>query len=69
MAANILTDVILNLLENISKNISKHGILICSGITEKNKGIVEEKMILKGFKIIDAQTAEGWVCIAGRLSI
>jgi ribosomal protein L11 methylase PrmA len=67
VAANILTDVILNLLENVSKNISKNGILICSGITEKNRGRVEEKMISKGFEIIDAQTSDGWVCIAGRL--
>lgn len=67
VAANILTGVILNLLENISKNISKNGILICSGITEKNRGRVEEKMISKGFEIIDAQTSDGWVCIAGRL--
>ena len=67
VAANILTDVILNLLENISKNISKNGILICSGITEKNRSMVEEKMISKGFEIIDAQTSDGWVCIAGRL--
>ena len=67
VAANILTDVILNLLENISKNISKNGILICSGITEKNRSRVEEKMVLKGFEIIDLKTSDGWVCIAGRL--
>jgi ribosomal protein L11 methyltransferase len=67
VAANILTDVILNLLENVSKNISKNGILICSGITEKNRGRVEEKMILKGFEIIDTEINDGWVCIAGRL--
>jgi len=67
VAANILTDVILNLLENVSKNISKNGILICSGITEKNRGRVEEKIISKGFEIIDAETSDGWVCIAGRL--
>jgi len=67
VAANILTEVILNLLENISKNISKNGILICSGITEKNRGRVEEKIISKGFEIIDAETSDGWVCIAGRL--
>lgn len=67
VAANILTDVILNLLDNISKNISKNGILIGSGITEKNRSVVEEKMISKGFEIIDAQISDGWVCIAGRL--
>ncbi len=69
VAANILTDVILNLLENISKNISKNGILICSGITEKNRDVVIEKMKLKGFEIIDTETSDGWVCIAGRANI
>jgi ribosomal protein L11 methyltransferase len=67
VTANILIDVILNLLENISKNISKNGILICSGITEKNRSIVEEKMISKGFEIIDTEISDGWVCIVGRL--
>jgi len=69
VAANILSEVILNLLENVSKNITKNGILICSGITEKNISRVEEKMISKGFEIIDAQTSDGWVCIAGRLQV
>jgi ribosomal protein L11 methyltransferase len=68
VAANILTGVILNLLEGVRKVISKNGILICSGITEKNRDVVIEKMKLKGFEIIDTETSDGWVCIAGRLS-
>ncbi len=67
VAANILTEVILNLLEGVSEVISKNGILICSGITEKNRGMVEEKMERKGFEIIDVQITDGWACIAGRL--
>ena len=67
VAANILTEVILNLLEGVKKVISKNGILICSGITEKNRGIVEQKMISKGFEIIDVQESDGWICIAGML--
>ncbi|MBU2621330.1 MAG: 50S ribosomal protein L11 methyltransferase [Proteobacteria bacterium] len=67
VAANILSEVILTLLDSVSKVISKNGILICSGITEKNRSAVEEKMTRKGFEIIDVQTSDGWVCIAGRL--
>lgn len=67
VAANILTEVILDLLEGVKKVISKNGILICSGIIEKNRSTVEEKMKRKGFKIIDVQIIDGWVCIAGRL--
>jgi len=69
VAANILTAVILNLLEDVQKVISKNGILICSGITEKNRDVVIEKMKLKGFEIIDTETSDGWVCIAGRTNI
>jgi ribosomal protein L11 methyltransferase len=69
VAANILTAVILNLLEDVSKVISKNGILICSGITEQNRDVVIEKMKLKGFEIIDTETSDGWVCIAGRSNI
>jgi ribosomal protein L11 methyltransferase len=67
VAANILTGVILNLLDGVSKNISRNGILICSGITEKNRDTVEEKMKQKGFQIVDVEMTDGWVCIAGRL--
>jgi len=67
VAANILSEVILNLLDSVSKVISKNGLLICSGIIEKNRSTVEEKMKRKGFEIIDVQTSDGWVCIAGRL--
>ncbi len=66
VAANILTAVILNLLEDVSKVISENGILVCSGITEQNRDIVVEKMKLKCFEIIDTETSEGWVCVAGR---
>jgi ribosomal protein L11 methyltransferase len=66
VAANILTAVVLNLLEDVSKVISENGVLICSGITEQHIDIVVEKMKLKGFEIIDTETSEGWACIAGK---
>lgn len=67
VAANILSEVIMILLDSVQKVISDNGMLICSGIIEKNSGMVEEKMKEKGFEIIETQVMDGWVCIAGRL--
>jgi ribosomal protein L11 methyltransferase len=66
VSANIITAVILNLLEDVGKVISKNGLLICSGITEQNGDVVIKKMKVKGFEIIDTETSDGWVSITGR---
>ena len=67
VAANILSEVIMTLLDSVQKVISDNGLLICSGIIEENKNMVEKKMNQKGFEIIETQVRDSWVCIAGRL--
>jgi len=67
VAANILSEVIMTLLDSVQKVISDNGMLICSGIIEENKNMVEQKMKEKGFDIIETQVRDSWVCIAGRL--
>ena len=48
--------------------LSASGIFICSGILEKNKAEVIQKMKYTGFEIIEIRTQEDWVAIAGRVS-
>ncbi|MDM8552467.1 50S ribosomal protein L11 methyltransferase [Desulfobacterales bacterium HSG2] len=65
VAANILSGVILVLLDTIEKVLAKGGVFICSGIIERNRDTVVRGMRDSGFEIMDIQTREEWVAIAG----
>jgi len=67
VVANILSNVIIILLDNIKKVLKKDGIFICSGIIEENKDTVAQKMKDSGFDILEIQTDQHWVCIVGKL--
>lgn len=66
LAANILSDVIVLLLDDIPKVLKKGGIFIGSGIIEENKDMVMEKMRQVGFEIMEVRIREKWACIVGR---
>ncbi len=68
VAANILTHVILELLDDIPRLLKPGGIFICSGIIAENHTLVAGKMKAMGFEILDVPGKEGWVAIAGRLN-
>jgi ribosomal protein L11 methyltransferase len=66
VVANILTQVIYNLLQDIEKNLNDKAIFICSGILEKNENLVIARMKTIGFDILDLCVKDQWVAIAGR---
>lgn len=66
VVANILTQVIYNLLEDIEKVLNEKAIFICSGILEKNENLVIARMKTIGFDIVDVCLKDQWVAIAGR---
>lgn len=66
VVANILSEVILVLLDDVPSVLKPGGIFICSGIIEKNRDIVIDKMKQIGFEPLLCQTEEGWVAIASR---
>lgn len=68
VAANILSEVILVLLDTVQDVLTKDGIFICSGIIERNKDAVVRKMEDSGFEIMEIKIKEEWVSIAGRPS-
>jgi ribosomal protein L11 methyltransferase len=69
VVANILTEVILALLDHLDTVLMKSGIFILSGITEANNPLVLEKMESKGFRLIEIRTRENWVAVSGSFSI
>lgn len=68
VVANILSEVILELLLVINKVLKRQGLLICSGINKVNKNRVVKKMKEKGFEILEVRIKEEWVAIVGRLT-
>ncbi|UCF90798.1 MAG: 50S ribosomal protein L11 methyltransferase [Desulfobacterales bacterium] len=68
VVANILTHVILDLLDSITRVVKVGGIFACSGIITENEARVVSHMQAVGFEILDIRRKENWVAIAGRLA-
>ena len=66
ISANILSEVILTLLDQIPAVLKPKGIFICSGIIDENAPAVLEKMESIDFSILEVRHLEGWTAIAGR---
>jgi len=66
IVANILTYVILDLLDSITKVLKAGGIFVCSGILEENQDMVVAKMKDIGFNILEIASKEPWAAITGR---
>ncbi len=68
VTANILSEIIVHLLDDIHHVVKKDSIFICSGIIEPRRAMVEEKLLAKGFEIIEVMVKEEWVAIASKLT-
>lgn len=66
VAANILADVILLLLEDMSRVIKKGGVMVLSGIIEDKVKEVEAKIKSLGFEIIEVKADKEWRAISAR---
>ncbi len=66
VTANILAEVILELLDDVKTVLTETGLFICSGIIEARKQKVLNQLVAKGFDIIDIYEKEEWVAIAAR---
>ncbi len=65
IAANILSEVIVVLLDDIRKVLKENGIFIASGIIVENKDKVIDKMTQTGFEIAEVVVKDQWACIVG----
>ena len=64
VAANILAEVILELLPDVAAVLEPNGIFICSGIIEEKKESVLSGLEKDGLTMIEILEKEGWVAIA-----
>lgn len=60
VSANIVADIILRMADDISRFVKEGGLLAVSGIIERQAGEVEEKLISKGFDLLDRRTERDW---------
>ena len=67
VAANITSKTILLLLDDIQKVLVKNSMFICSGIIEKDKNKVIQKIKNSGFEVIEILKKETWVSIVSML--
>jgi ribosomal protein L11 methyltransferase len=66
VTANILSEVIVVLLDNLSEVLCPGGLFIASGIIEENKDMVLKKMAEQGLGVLDTDIREQWVVIVAR---
>jgi len=66
VVANILADVILLLLEDMSRVIKKDGLMILSGIIEDKLPEIERKIVELGFEITEVKADKEWRAIAAK---
>ena len=66
VVANILADVILDLLDRVGRVLKPAGLLICSGIIEARRVEIVDRMEKLGFEAISVAVQEEWVAVTGR---
>lgn len=66
IVANILSHILVRLLENIKMFIKKDGIFVGSGIIEERYFEVEEALIKHNFEILEVNKNKDWVCVVAR---
>ncbi len=56
----------MELLDTIHDNLEAGGILVCSGIINRNAKAVTDKMTTRGYEILAVLIQEEWACVTGR---
>ena len=66
VVANILSEVIVRLLDDIRAVLAENAVLICSGIIERNGPKVIEKMTAVGLGVADRVVQDGWISLVAK---
>lgn len=63
IVANILAEIIVDLVEDAATIIKPEGYLVLSGIINKKSELVKDKLLEHNFKIVEEKTIEHWVML------
>jgi len=67
VAANILSNVIIVLLDHVRSVLKPGGLFICSGIIRENMDKVLRKMESVGLNVMEVRHLESWVAVCGKI--
>ena len=66
VVANILTEIVVQLLDDIGRVLKKSGLFICSGMIERNTHRVVSKMKRLDLEVVEIRKKAYWVSIAAK---
>lgn len=66
VVANLLTDIIVDLLDHIPQVLTPEGLFICAGIYAGHQDRVLKKMQACRMRLLDQQEHEDWICLVSR---
>jgi ribosomal protein L11 methyltransferase len=67
VCANIVAEVVADLIPNLRNVLSPGGRFVCSGILDVRSSLVEERLRRYGFTVLDRLAEEEWVCLTAAL--
>lgn len=69
IVANILPEILLELLEDVHKVSHNKTVLILSGITREKEKLLLDKAKLKGWTLVDRKIEDEWICFMMKRSL
>lgn len=66
VAANILTPVILKLIDGVDRILAPGGLVIVSGVLAENSDTVADRMRAQNLAVVETRAWEDWAALAGR---
>lgn len=66
IVSNILAEIIVKFVNDAWINLKEEGLFITSGIIKKNEQMVIDELIKTGFKVVEVNEMNDWICIVAR---
>lgn len=69
IVANIIAEIIVDLVPGLRKHLKANGVFIASGIIESKLERVREALLGNGYEIMDVEVMNGWAAITSKMVI
>lgn len=66
IVANILAEIVLELVEDAWANLNEGGYFITSGIIEEKEALVKNKLTTKGFDVVETKRMDHWITLIAK---
>jgi len=69
VVSNIVADAIISLSGQIARHLKPGGVWVSAGIIDTREGDVREALGANGWRIVERQEEEGWVCLGAEMPL